>query len=896
MALRKHLLDHNPEAMIQTLKEARGPLLKNTKERYPALQIAAREGMLSAALWLLNAGAPVDQAQEETKREGRLLLSEQDKQKSPLYLAAERGHTLLAKALLVFGADKKQALDFAEVVKQPEGSALKVQADTTKTRLTHKLNLTKEDVHIFFFWAVCNYKKEYGFALIDKLLLSLSSLELNKPELHKFIGSMLELAAYHDQVDIVKHLLAGRELAQEHMSTAGYWAVVNNNLEIFSCTCKDEATKTRALKLVRTHRSDIDITPYLSELSQSVQQTVFNDLVPIALPVGLSSNLKIIYKEAVLSRDNKNLKTLSKLLRVNDAFVLLDKLFSEQKYLALQKLFSVLTERHPAIYFIILENRRLHLANFMRMCDGVDMYMLALHAYANTNPVSRVTFLSDKFIVPGEQAGVLQRAVSRSIVFNNDVEPIELKIRHTLGTSGLVQQVGIVNTVLRCLYDVRPAVNLLLLLGKNTPLDQRLDEIDATVTTRSLMTEKLGRFGIDVRTHNNSEESKNKIKRLNRHSLNLIFQYCDEKSLSAVDVVCRQWSDIKRDPTGKAMFTRIREREKQRARLTTMENQYKHLGIILNAINDYLQKEEVYFNTRCDLDHVMSSRNIRINLALVFPMVALFTVVALLAAPVSEARSRVDAVIDQINHGDECTNFIKPIINSYTKCHYLRDGVPEICESLCNMLSEYMDVRNGFQGGLAVAATFGGLFSIALLATLSMCSSFGPSRFDKIPIIDCSPGVLNAATKIFNYNDEAFRGMNQNTLAGALRQTVRNRRDAIVAEQTELKSEIDQLRSTLGYPPYEESNSKEQKITVVVESVAPAMSTPHGLFSNSVSSSKDKKAVPTTYGSLDVDEKDEGTDNISMATPLLGEHKGEDDSSANINLDNLTLSSSSLRR
>ncbi len=70
------------------------------------LQIAASKGNLYAVLWLIYGGLSPDGAEEIPKNIANLSLS--TKYKTPLFLAIENGHYLIAQVLIICGANKQK--------------------------------------------------------------------------------------------------------------------------------------------------------------------------------------------------------------------------------------------------------------------------------------------------------------------------------------------------------------------------------------------------------------------------------------------------------------------------------------------------------------------------------------------------------------------------------------------------------------------------------------------------------------------------------------------------------------------------------------------------------------------------------------------------------------------
>lgn len=135
---------------------------RNLSGLFP-LQLAAREGMIAPALYLLSRHWNVDRVNTQPIFYHELL--RRQTQKTPFYTALQNGHFLLAEIFLALGASKDTAQKTADDFKEKEMDFL-----------LKNIQLTRSTLIAILFWAMQNYKKYNMINLIQSSAKKLDSL------------------------------------------------------------------------------------------------------------------------------------------------------------------------------------------------------------------------------------------------------------------------------------------------------------------------------------------------------------------------------------------------------------------------------------------------------------------------------------------------------------------------------------------------------------------------------------------------------------------------------------------------------------------------------------------------------------------------------------------------
>ncbi|MDR3490481.1 MAG: hypothetical protein P4M12_00395 [Gammaproteobacteria bacterium] len=245
--------NHTPDVLVTTLKSAPHHDSVNSVDsaKFTPLQRVASTGMTEALLWLLNAHAAVDLAQEVPAYfEDRL----REYHKTPLYLALEHHQELNAQILLLCGANKETAYALAEHNK-----------DRSMMHALERLQIKPQLIDQILLWAVNHYSVHHGFELLHVISLTLKklnddlnshdgeekeapvelsfslsaqpSLSLQQPyagyaqQIERILQGLIELALYRNQPELALQLIninSGKITSQAHIASAGYWLAIKN--------------------------------------------------------------------------------------------------------------------------------------------------------------------------------------------------------------------------------------------------------------------------------------------------------------------------------------------------------------------------------------------------------------------------------------------------------------------------------------------------------------------------------------------------------------------------------------------------------------------------------------------------------------------------------------------
>ena len=318
---------HNFESIISEIKASSNPdsLKKNNKHNLSLLQVAAREGSIELALWLLYSGSEIDKTSFGVAHDNEDALILQNAQKTPLYYAVERHHFLLASILLVCGADKNKAIQLAERFNQQD----------VKEKL-QSLTFQKHIKYALLVWTIVNFHKSYEFHLLDAIFHAKPSQEekeIASDELSQFIT----LAAYLKNDAIAKYL--GRRTKVKFdpaIPTAGYWAAINNLNGCYDALCQDEYGAVLTLRQLKFNSV---FNQYYNKLTAAQKDRFHKTKLDIIVENHtLTEKQMDIYRESQAA--NKD-QILSYDADLNDCYAVIQHAFQRQDFVALLEMKNI---------------------------------------------------------------------------------------------------------------------------------------------------------------------------------------------------------------------------------------------------------------------------------------------------------------------------------------------------------------------------------------------------------------------------------------------------------------------------------------------------------------------------------------------------------------------------
>jgi hypothetical protein len=210
--LHQEIVQHDSKALI-TVDELKLSINDLHSWGLSALQVAAREGQWQVCVKLLSLNASIDQVRETAADNAAVnppnSYFANQSSKTPLYLAVEYGHTLLAQILLACGANKELALNIAH--------------DSNDLQMQHRLAHLALDTDVAFGLAFYAMNKNND-GVLKKVLEQLDEGHANILAISALLEAALALPA-EKAVEVLLERANGRALREDpSIYSAGYWA------------------------------------------------------------------------------------------------------------------------------------------------------------------------------------------------------------------------------------------------------------------------------------------------------------------------------------------------------------------------------------------------------------------------------------------------------------------------------------------------------------------------------------------------------------------------------------------------------------------------------------------------------------------------------------------------
>ena len=154
--LHEAIIKDNPAQVIQSIRKGGINFNESNDQGLSLLQLAAKFGMLELSIWLLYADVKME-VEQEFKDEDKHIL--QEYRKSPIYLAMENGHLLVAQVLIACGANQHAA---SRLAREFNNFALE--------KSLQELKLSSSVIEALYYWSTVNYNDEYNTKLIERLI------------------------------------------------------------------------------------------------------------------------------------------------------------------------------------------------------------------------------------------------------------------------------------------------------------------------------------------------------------------------------------------------------------------------------------------------------------------------------------------------------------------------------------------------------------------------------------------------------------------------------------------------------------------------------------------------------------------------------------------------------
>ncbi|MDR3476650.1 MAG: ankyrin repeat domain-containing protein [Gammaproteobacteria bacterium] len=250
--LHQEIIHHDPNALV-TVCEPELSVHDFHHSGLSSLQLAAQEGMWQLVVKLLSLGASIDQVNADAANPLNAYFACQS-QKTPLYLAIEYGHTLLAQILLACGASQALAFETANTL--------------NNLQMQYRLKQLELDMDIAFSLAFYATIKNDA-AVVERILDLLDKDNGNISA----VSALLEVALAFDAKSLALVLLqrvGERALRNDPaIYTAGYWASESCK-DLLDKACRSDDDWLRTLR--QLHVTDRSLKDCLSSAPANIKK------------------------------------------------------------------------------------------------------------------------------------------------------------------------------------------------------------------------------------------------------------------------------------------------------------------------------------------------------------------------------------------------------------------------------------------------------------------------------------------------------------------------------------------------------------------------------------------------------------------------------------------------
>lgn len=377
LPLHKALLEHRPNDVIEEIHDNSSPnfnFAQQDSNGRNLLQLAASRGFVQAVLWGAYAKVPINASQEIKHQNTNHHL--QESEKTPLYLAVEHGHWLIAQILLILGADKNKTLDLAR-----KANNLEVLNTLNQLHIDHDV------FRAVLYWIVNNHHPVYGNNLLNLIKPQIAITETHKLQIEndeKSVSEKVHLITIdeekiHDQVPLpsiqndlygiielaaqknLTHLVSGlfeinnQIRTDPSYATLGYWAAKNDNTEMYNLILKNDEHVFLTLQQLDEMSTQDNFGKFFA-LSSKEQQDTFLNLDEDRHEEKMPKKQAKIFTQAKFAEDRK-LKHFKHNELNRNYFAVLDFIFESRNFVALNTLIQN-TDQNKLLGYALANKKR----------------------------------------------------------------------------------------------------------------------------------------------------------------------------------------------------------------------------------------------------------------------------------------------------------------------------------------------------------------------------------------------------------------------------------------------------------------------------------------------------------------------------------------------------------
>lgn len=734
--LHQLIASHDEKAVIQFLKDH--PNHRDIHVLFP-LTLAAREGVLNIVLSLIYAGADVNPDTLNTK--------------TPLYLALEYRHFLVAQVLMIYGANATAIHHTADQSEQKEVAYS-----------LEKLKINPDIASATLLWAMKQFDEftENQTALFMKALAHVNDSDI--------LSGLIELAAQRNRSDLVTILLTKNKLRQDPaILTAGYWATIHAEQDQLPLTDEDKVIILRQLSATG---KDSQFEEYFKKCSQIIQDKFTETTAGEAKEdFSLPPKQKLIY-QAARQGDATKIKLFR--MQTEDCYAVAVYAFQKKNFVALDILLHSLNNDYIPFLKILFNNNQKELALFSMINKKIDPYRLACNldiknqqdnALFNLlslifNPSGLLYFISSEGIQKSVQPSDKMRAIFSTLTnkYDPSYEILQRAIKHH---HSLLFDAKINNKELELSKE-----------SKLTPSD--LGKIQAYFE----------RFGIGTSLINGKESKLVHFKLKQPWIKNIIFLLSpnDQAAMTSVSHKFYEWILESKKQKPSAAYVR-------NTRLYQLENELK-------KINNFIEQLQLEIESKTYCDNRFNKPILAISgLALLSLLVAATSVSGYFFHKIIKQQNRIHSQLEHI---------IAPNNQTCAEIVFPRSGM-SVCDSdrpqnlgACNEPCERLNTLGGYWVGTLFGVLFGAAFFLftlaALLEPFINPQKRGNNRFNSLLLTDFSDDTQTAANELLAYEEKVsqpnpFAEFNLASTLGVFRNKATEIRTAREIEYKQLSDE-----------------------------------------------------------------------------------------------------------
>lgn len=470
--------DHRPNDALKGPNLA-AAINKSDKDGLRLISIGAREGMLTPALLLAQNGADLNASKVDLDHRDNYIqnhnvpLAVENAKKSPVKLAEERGHTLLASVLVACGAPEE---------KQP---------------------CTENIRNAVMYWTIENYQPHNQIKLWENLqpvvnhsaansLLVNDSKNENQITEYGF-SRFIEFATFKNNRALTQSLMmAVKYKAHSTIHSGGFWASMNRDtyLQHYFDNLQDDALQVLTVEqLAQAGKHTFAEESFLKLTTPQRSAYSEKDTTIVVDSNTLTSKQTKIYQSAAIGRSSPIQGDLK------DLFDCLLYAFKEQNYVAFSQL-KKMSDPLKILEYAVQEKHK-DFVQFWVIVNHIDIYQQCLDFRGN------IDLLFPFIDACTSRAGVLQSIISRHIKgLKSTLTASEYQLFITINQGDN----ALIDAFLYCANDRYPHEDFGLLLNERVPdIDQRIEAAEKKHQTkislicRGLLKDYFKRFEIETK-------------------------------------------------------------------------------------------------------------------------------------------------------------------------------------------------------------------------------------------------------------------------------------------------------------------------------------------------------------------------------------------------------------